>query len=378
MGWRRPARRDATVVEDAPPGAEAGRSGGGAAQARGVVTDAASQSSPAQPLLSVRDLRTYFVSGQDVVKAVDGVSFDLRAGERMAIVGESGSGKSVTALSILGLVDPPAGHVVGGEVVFEGRDLLSLSEAELRTVRGRRIGYVFQDPMTALDPAFTIGSQLVETIRLHSRISRAEARARAIELLEDVQIGHAEQRLTSYPHQLSGGMRQRVVIALALASSPALLIADEPTTALDVTTQAQILELIFGLATERGTAVLLITHDLGVVAGTCDRVQVMYAGRVVEQGTAAQIFAAPRHPYTWALLRSTVRLDEERPDRLTPVPGAPPSLVDVPPGCPFHPRCAFCVGECRAEVPDWHGVPGDGAACHLAAQLELTPVDRSR
>ena len=343
-----------------------------------ATLDVADADPASGPLLSVRDLRTYFVSGSDIVKAVDGVSFDLRAGERMAIVGESGSGKSVTALSILGLVDPPAGHVVGGEVVFEGRDLLTLPEPELRAVRGRRIGYVFQDPMTALDPAFTIGSQLVETIRLHTDASRGEARQRAIQLLADVQIPRPEQRLTSYPHQLSGGMRQRVVIALALACSPTLLIADEPTTALDVTTQAQILELIFGLATERGTAVLLITHDLGVVAGTCERVQVMYAGRVVEQGSADQIFTAPRHPYTRALLRSTVRLDEARPARLTPVPGAPPSLVRVPSGCAFHPRCGFCVGDCRSEVPAWHGVPGDGAACHLTEELRLTPVESSR
>lgn len=324
-----------------------------------------------QPLLSVRDLRTYFVTAEGVVKAVDGVSFDLDRGERMAIVGESGSGKSATALSILRLVDPPAGHVVGGQVLFEGADLLSLPEDELRLVRGRRIGYVFQDPMTALDPVFTIGSQLIETIRMHTDLSRRGARERAVELLRDVQIAQPERRMGSYPHQLSGGMRQRVVIALALACSPSLLIADEPTTALDVTTQAQILDLVFDLARERGTAVLLITHDLGVVAGTCERVQVMYAGRVVEKGRTAEVFTSPRHPYTAALLRSVVRLGTRRSDRLTPVPGAPPSLLAVPSGCSFHPRCTFCDSRCSSEPPVWHGGAGDGASCHRAGELDL-------
>ncbi len=327
---------------------------------------------PGSALLSVRDLRTYFVSGTDVVKAVDGVSFDLAAGERLALVGESGSGKSVTALSILRLVDPPAGQIVGGQVVFEGRDLLTLSEEQLREVRGRRVGYIFQDPMTALDPAFTIGSQLIETIRLHSTADRREARDRAVQLLQDVQIPQPERRLGAYPHQLSGGMRQRVVIALALAGSPALLIADEPTTALDVTTQAQILELIFGLAEERGTAVLLITHDLGVVAGTCERVQVMYAGRIVERGQVDDLFAGPRHPYTWALLRSTTGLGERTGTPLTPIPGAPPSLVAMPAGCPFHPRCSFCTDSCRDQAPAWHGSPDQGAACHHVGALDLT------
>lgn len=327
---------------------------------------------PATPLLSVRDLRTYFVSGSDVVTAVDGVSFDLRCGERLALVGESGSGKSVTALSILRLVDPPAGQIVGGQVMFEGRDLLRLTEEQLRGVRGRRIGYIFQDPMTALDPVFTIGSQLIETIRLHADVSRREARDRAVQLLQDVQIAHPERRLSAYPHQLSGGMRQRVVIALALAGSPVLLIADEPTTALDVTTQAQILELIFGLAEDRGTAVLLITHDLGVVAGTCERVQVMYAGRIVERGRVDDIFTSPRHPYTWALLRSTAGLGEQTGTRLTPIPGAPPSLTAVPQGCPFQPRCSFCTDSCQHEVPQWHGSAQEGASCHHVGELDLT------
>ena len=324
-----------------------------------------------EPLLSVRDLRTYFVSDEGVVKAVDGVSFDLDRGERLAIVGESGSGKSVTALSILGLVDPPAGHVVGGQVVFEGRDLLGLDERHLRAVRGRRVGYVFQDPMTALDPSFTVGSQLVETIRLHTRLSRVEARESALQLLNDVHIAQPERRFGAYPHQLSGGMRQRVVIALALACDPVLLIADEPTTALDVTTQAQVLDLVFGLADQRGTAVLLITHDFGVVAGTCDRVLVMYAGRVVEAGRTEEVLRAPRHPYTAALLGSLVRIGEERRARLTPVPGAPPSLVHVPGGCPFHPRCGFCTDRCSTEAPVWLGAPGDGVACHRAEEVDL-------
>jgi len=326
-------------------------------------------------LLSVRDLRTYFVSGTDVVKAVDGVSFDLHPGQRLAIVGESGSGKSATALSILRLVDPPAGHIVGGSVLFDGRDLLALTEAEMRSVRGRRIGYVFQDPMTALDPVFTIGSQLTETVQLHEGVTRAQAKERALDLLRDVQIADPEERLRAYPHQLSGGMRQRVVIALALACAPDLLIADEPTTALDVTTQAQILELIFGLARAKGTAVLLITHDLGVVARTCDTVQVMYGGRVVEQGRTERVLAAPQHPYTAALLRSTVRLDQERADRVTPVPGAPPSLALIPEGCPFHPRCEYCSTECRHDAPAWHGVLGEGTACHRAGELDLTTGD---
>ena len=330
------------------------------------------------PLLSVRDLRTYFISDEGVVKAVDGVDFDVDRGERLAIVGESGSGKSVTALSVLGLVDPPAGHVVGGEVIFDGRDLLGLDERELRSIRGKRIGYVFQDPMTALDPCFTVGSQLVETIRLHDPVDRREARGRALQLLRDVGIAHPERRLDAYPHQLSGGMRQRVVIALALACGPDLLIADEPTTALDVTTQAQVLELVFSLAEQRGTAVLLITHDLGVVAGTCDRVLVMYAGRVVETGPTQEVLSAPRHPYTAALLRSIVRIGEQRRPRLTPVPGAPPSLVLVPSGCPFHPRCGHCEDQCTRDTPEWHGAPDRGAACHLAPVVEVAAGGASR
>lgn len=330
------------------------------------------------PLLSVRDLRTYFVGEEGVVKAVDGVSFDVAPGERLAIVGESGSGKSVTAQSVLGLIDPPAGHVVGGQVIFEGQDLLTLDEQELRRIRGRRIGYVFQDPMTALDPAFTVGSQLVETIRLHEPVSRRDARSRAADLLRAVQIAQPEQRLGAYPHELSGGMRQRVVIALALACDPALLIADEPTTALDVTTQAQVLELVFGLAEERGTAVLLITHDLGVVAGTCDRIQVMYAGRVVEKGLTAEVLRCPRHPYTAALLRSLVRIGEQRRPRLEPVPGSPPSLVNVPTGCSFHPRCGFCDSRCSSEVPTWHGDSSRGASCHRGDELDLTVTEAGR
>lgn len=337
-----------------------------------VDVDGARAVAATAPLLSVRDLRTYFVTAEGVVKAVDGVSFDVDRGERLAIVGESGSGKSATALSILRLVDPPAGHVVSGQVLLDGTDLLSLREDELRAVRGRRVGYVFQDPMTALDPVFTVGSQLIETLRLHTGVSRRQARQRAIELLADVQIAQPERRMDAYPHQLSGGMRQRVVIALALACSPSLLIADEPTTALDVTTQAQILDVLFGLARDRGTAVLLITHDLGVVAATCERVQVMYAGRVVEKGRTAEVFAAPRHPYTAALLGSVVRRDTERTDRLTPVPGSPPSLLAVPSGCTFHPRCTYCDTTCSTEVPVWQGGATDGVSCHLADRLRLT------
>jgi oligopeptide transport system ATP-binding protein len=324
------------------------------------------------PLLDVRNLRTYFVSGTNIVRAVDDVSFTVRESERLGIVGESGSGKSVTALSIMGLVDPPAGRIVGGEIAFEGEDLLTLSELEMEAVRGRRIAMVFQDPMTALNPVFTIGDQLTETIRLQHGCGSRQAHDIAVQALADVQIARPARRLDDYPHQFSGGMRQRLVIAMALTCEPRLLIADEPTTALDVTTQAQILDLMFRLTEERGTAVILISHDLGVVAGFCERVQEMYAGRIIEHGTADDVFERPLHPYTAGLIGSVSRLDRPRAHRLSQIPGQPPSLITLPPGCAFHPRCAYAVERCRAEAPALRDVHDDhAAACHFAGELGL-------
>jgi len=332
-----------------------------------------------EPLLEVRDLRTCFWTEDGVVRAVDGVSFSIAPGERFGIVGESGSGKSVTAASILRLVDPPVGEILSGEIVYRGRDLLRLPDDQMRHVRGGEIAMVFQDPLTALDPVFTIGEQLIETIRLHRRVGAREARELAIAALADVQIPLPARRLDDHPHRFSGGMRQRVVIAMALACQPRLLIADEPTTALDVTTQAQILELIRRLADERGMALLLISHDLGVVAGMCHRLAVMYAGRIVDEGAAAELFARPLHPYTAGLLGSVPRLDRPRQARLRQIPGAPPSLLGRPAGCAFRSRCAFAVEACRSDDPVLREVvPGHAAACHLAGTLDLAPSVESR
>ncbi|MBI2778101.1 MAG: ABC transporter ATP-binding protein [Chloroflexi bacterium] len=323
-------------------------------------------------LLEVEGLRTVFVTGEGVVRAVDDVSFGLRPGERLGVVGESGSGKSVTALSIMRLIDPPAGRIVGGQVVYDGRDLLGLSEREMEQVRGGEIAMVFQDPMTSLNPVFTIGDQLVETIRIHRRVSPREARDIAVESLRDVQIPLPAGRLDDYPHQLSGGMRQRVALAMAIACEPRLLIADEPTTALDVTTQGQILDLMLSLSEERGTAVILISHDLGVVAGFCDTILEMYAGRVTERGSAEEIFYRPLHPYSAGLLASICRLDRARGERLASIRGAPPSLVAVPSGCPFRPRCDFARDRCEQERPELRRLEGThAAACHFAGELPL-------
>ena len=325
-----------------------------------------------RPLLDVIDLRACFWTEDGLVRAVDGVSFRVHEGERLGIVGESGSGKSAMASAILGLLTPPAAEILCGEVRLHGRDLLKLSEQELREVRGGEIAMIFQDPITALDPVFTIGDQLVETILLHRRVGRREARDLAIEALEGVQIPDAVRRLDAYPHQLSGGMRQRVVIAIALSCEPSLLIADEPTTALDVTTQAQILDLMGRLADERGMAVILITHDLGVVAGFADTVHVMYAGRIIECGPVDDIFRGTQHPYTSGLLGSVNRLDAAREDRLLPVRGMPPSLIQRPTGCAFHPRCDHAVARCRTDSPELAAARGDHlVACHLASQLHL-------
>ena len=306
------------------------------------------------------------------MRAVDGVSWDVKEGETVALVGESGCGKSVTALSIMRLVAQPAGRIVGGQVLFKGRDLLALSEEEMRHVRGREIGMVFQEPMTSLNPVLTIGRQLTEGLEIHLGMSPADARKRAEELLGLVGIPDPARRLRQYPHQFSGGMRQRMMIAMALACNPSLVLADEPTTALDVTIQAQILELMKDLSRRLGVAMLIITHNLGVVARYADRVNVMYAGRIIERGTAREIYHSPRHPYTLGLLRSVPRLDEPRRARLAPIEGQPPDLTRLPPGCSFAPRCGFRVERCGREAPPLEpvGEGGHVSACWEAARLE--------
>ena len=321
-----------------------------------------------EPLLEIRDLVTEFRSDRGTARAVDRVSLDVRAGATLGLVGESGCGKSVTALSILGLVAAP-GRIAGGTITFRGRDLVTLAPGELRKVRGAQIAMVFQDPMTSLNPVFTVGAQIGEVARLHRGASRAEARALAIEMLELVGIPAPRERVGAYPHELSGGMRQRVMIAMALACKPAVLIADEPTTALDVTIQAQILELLRRLQRELGTGILLITHDLGVVAETCDDVAVMYAGRVVEQATAAELFAHPRHHYTYGLLQSVPALDDapgtDTRARLREIPGMVPSLYELPVGCKFADRCPAVQDKCRAEEPELVQLGASRVRCHF-------------
>lgn len=302
-------------------------------------------------LLEVRDLKTYFKMKAGRVRAVDGVSFAIRPGEKLGVVGESGCGKSVTALSIMRLLPQPPAEYVGGSILFEDQDLLDAPESAMRKIRGGKIGMIFQDPMTCLNPTMTVGKQIAEALRIHLKLGKNEAMKRAVSLLEQVGIPAASERINSYPHQFSGGMRQRVMIAIALACNPKLLIADEPTTALDVTVQAQILELINGVCSDFGTAAILITHDLGVVAGMADRVVVMYAGKVVETAPTDEIFANPRHPYTLGLLASVPRLDEQRHAQLRTIEGAPPDLLKPPPGCPFMPRCAFARAICRTMPP---------------------------
>jgi peptide/nickel transport system ATP-binding protein len=298
-----------------------------------------------EPILSVQDLRTHFFTDTAVIRAVDGVSFDVRAGETLAVVGESGSGKSVTALSILRLVAQPPGRIVGGSVWFGGRDLVRVSEREMRAIRGKAISMIFQEPMTSLNPVYTCGEQIIETIVLHERLSRPDARRRAVEMLDLVGIPSPGQRVDEYPHQMSGGMRQRVMIAMALACRPSVLIADEPTTALDVTIQAQILELLKQLQKDLGMAVVLITHDLGVVAETADHVAVMYAGRVAEYCDVRSAFHQPLHPYTAGLQASLPRLDGTQ-DRLRVIPGSVPNPARFPSGCRFHPRCPVAQNRC--------------------------------
>jgi len=320
-------------------------------------------------ILEVKDLATYFFTADGVVKAVDGISYHVDEGESIAIVGESGCGKSVSALSVMRLVATP-GRTVHGEVLFEGQDVLKLSTSEMRHIRGNRIAMVFQEPMTSLNPVLTIGYQLQETLKLHLGMTKEEARDRAAELLKLVGIPDAERRLRDYPHQFSGGMRQRVMIALALSCNPRIIIADEPTTALDVTIQAQVLEVMKGLAEEFGTALIMITHNLGVVARYAERVIVMYAGRIIESGTSRQIYGNPRHPYTLGLLKSVPRLDEVRKEKLDPIEGLPPLLVNLPVACNFAPRCKFVIDRCLREVPQLEQVEdGHMTACFRAKEL---------
>jgi peptide/nickel transport system ATP-binding protein/oligopeptide transport system ATP-binding protein len=324
-------------------------------------------------LLEVTDLRTHFFTEEGTVRAVDGVSFSLARGSVLGVVGESGSGKSVMSLSLLRLIPDPPGRLVSGEILLESRggaaeDLARAPEARMRAIRGDRIAMIFQDPMTSLNPYLKVSEQLVEVLTLHKRMGRKAARERSVEMLAAVGIPAPASRIDDYPHQLSGGMRQRVMIAMALLCEPDLLIADEPTTALDVTVQAQILELIQDRKEAMGLGVILITHDLGVIAKMADHVAVMYAGRIVEQGPAEQIFADPRHPYTIGLARSIPRLDQGRGSKLTPIPGLPPSLARLPPGCPFHPRCAHAIPACQQKYPEARVVsPEHLVRCHVTS-----------
>jgi peptide/nickel transport system ATP-binding protein len=335
-------------------------------------TTCAADSPDGEVILKVRDLRTYFDTDEGTVRAVDGVSFELRRGETLAIVGESGSGKTVTALSILALLPKTAKIEDGSSIDFEGRELVGVSTQQIEKIRGAEIAMVFQDPLTALNPVFTVGNQLVEAIRLHQDMNATEARAEAIRLLDRVGIPEPAQRVDEYPHQLSGGMRQRAMIAMALSCCQKILIADEPTTALDVTIQAQILSLMRDLQDDFGVSVILITHDLGVVAEMADRVLVMYGGRKVEYAEIDELFANSMHPYTWGLLRSLPRLDADRhSERLLPILGVPPSLIHLPTGCHFHPRCRFRQERCFTEYPELREVaPNHWSACHFAEVLK--------
>ncbi len=322
-------------------------------------------------LLEVKDLATHFFTQDGVVKAVDGISYHVDEGEVLGIVGESGCGKSVSALSIMRLVANPPGRTIRGEVIFDGEDILKLDDAEMRHIRGNRIAMVFQEPMTSLNPVLTIGRQLTETLELHQGMNKSEARERAAELLRIVGISDSERRLKDYPHQFSGGMRQRVMIAMALSCNPRLIIADEPTTALDVTIQAQILELMQELAREFGTAMVIITHNLGVVARYARRVVVMYAGKIIETGSAEDIYHDSKHPYTLGLLGSVPRLDAAEREKLEAIEGLPPDLIDLPTGCSFAPRCRFAYERCSQEMPELSGVgEGHEAACWRSSELK--------
>ena len=333
-------------------------------------------------ILQVKDLRTYFYTDAGVVKAVDGLTFDLHKGETLGLVGESGSGKSVTNLSIINLIQTPPGKIEGGEVLFNGEDLLKMSDARLREIRGDRIAMIFQDPMSSLNPYLRISTQMIETICLHQGLSKKAAKEKAIEMLKLTGIPAAEKRIDGYPHQFSGGMRQRVMIAMGLSCNPDILIADEPTSALDVTIQAQILDLMQDLTHRLGTAVILITHSLGVVAGVCDTIVVMYAGRIVERGTTEDIFYNTKHPYTQGLIKSVPRLDRDDESRLFSIEGQPPNVVDLPDCCPFYPRCHKALPVCKNRYPpvvDFSGT--HHAACWLYAQKDggtLTSEDTTK
>jgi oligopeptide/dipeptide ABC transporter ATP-binding protein len=343
-----------------------------------LLREPAMQSDASDTLLSVRNLRTEFVTYDGVVTAVRDVSFDLGRLERLGIVGESGCGKSALALSIFGLIEAP-GRIVSGEILLNGRDLRALSDRQMQRVRGKEMSLVFQDPMTALNPIKPIGAQLTDGIRKHQSVTKRQARQMAIELLRDTEVPYAERRLADYPHQYSGGMRQRVMIAIALANQPDLLVADEPTTALDVTTQAQVLDLLARVALERDAAIILITHNFGIVAEFCTSVQVMYAGRIVERAAAADVFRAPVHPYTEALLKSVPRPDRLVKGRLPTIPGVPPSLLGTPHGCSFEPRCPVGHGNprCQTEPPLPFELARDSgtaiAECHFANERLHAP-----
>jgi oligopeptide/dipeptide ABC transporter ATP-binding protein len=322
------------------------------------------------PLLAVDDLRVRFKTQRGLVHAVNGISFDVRPGETLGLVGESGCGKSVTALTTMGIL-PRAARIASGSIRLDGRELLGLSERQWRRVRGKEIAMIFQDPMTSLNPVLTVGAQLREAIEEHLDLDRKAATRRAVELLEQVGIPSPADRLRNYPHQFSGGMRQRVMIAIALACEPKVLIADEPTTALDVTIQAQILDLLRDLVADRGTSLVLITHDLGFVAGMCERVKVMYAGTLIEEGSASELFAAPRHPYTLGLLQSVPRLDAGRKQPLRPIPGAPRNMLSEPVSCPFAPRCRNRIDRCDTELPRLERLDtGQRAACFNPAAAD--------
>jgi peptide/nickel transport system ATP-binding protein len=316
-----------------------------------------------EPVLSLRNLQVEFVTRRGALRAIDGVSLDIARGEVLGVVGESGAGKSVTGLAVIGLIDPP-GRIAGGEIHLSGLRIDNLPPQKLRRIRGKRIGMIFQDPLTSLDPLYRIGDQLIETIRTHTSLSEAAARRRAVELLAEVGIPAPEKRIDAYPHEFSGGMRQRVVIALAVAADPELIIADEPTTALDVSVQAQIIALIKRLGRDHGTAVMLVTHDMGVIAETCDRVAVMYAGRIAEIGPVRDVVQNPLHPYARGLMGAIPTLAGDAA-RLVQIPGSMPRLSAIPPGCSFHPRCGFAFDRCRIERPEPIRLGNQAVACHL-------------